>query len=112
MAVDLVELSPESASGNSYILVVGDYFTKWMEALPVPNQEAVTAVREIGGEVFFQYSIPEQLYSDQRAQFESQLMGEVCKLPYINKTRTTPFYPQCDRLVKRFNRILLTGHLC
>ena len=31
---------PESEKGNSYILVIGDYFTRWMEAYPFPNQEA------------------------------------------------------------------------
>ena len=107
MAVDLVGPLPESTSGNSYILVVGDYFTKWMEALPVPNQEAVTVAEKLVNEVFFRYSIPEQLHSDQGAQFESQLMGEVCKLLHINKTRTTPYHPQCDGLVERFNRTLL-----
>ena len=31
-----------------YILVAGDYFTRWMEAYDIPNQEAVTVV-EGGG---------------------------------------------------------------
>jgi len=34
-------------------------------------------------------------------------MGEVCKLLHINKTRTTPYHPQCDGLVEQFNRTLL-----
>ena len=89
MAVDLVGPLPQSLIGNSYIMAVGDYFTKWMEALPVPNQEAVTVAEKLVDEVFLRYSIPEQLHSDQGAQFESQLMGEVCKLLHINKTRTT-----------------------
>ena len=39
MAVNFFGPLPESNSGNSYIMVVGDYFTRWIEALPIPNQE-------------------------------------------------------------------------
>ena len=52
MAVDLLGPLPESPNGNSYILVVGDYFTRWMEALPIPNQEAVTVAVQLVDEVF------------------------------------------------------------
>lgn len=31
---------PETALKNKYVLVVGDYFAKWTEAYPLPNQEA------------------------------------------------------------------------
>eukprot|EP00731_Ephydatia_muelleri_P033767 Em0037g31a len=34
VAVDILGPLPESGNGNSYILVVGDYFTRWMEAYP------------------------------------------------------------------------------
>jgi len=37
MAVDLGGPFPESDSGNIYIMVVGDYFSCWMEAIPLPN---------------------------------------------------------------------------
>ena len=107
MAVDLVGPLPESPNGNSYILVIGDYFTRWMDALPLPNQEASTVAGKLVDELFLCFSIPEQLHSDQGPQFESQLMSEVCKLLNIYKTRTTPYHPQCDGLVERFNRTLL-----
>ena len=76
-------------SGNSYILVVGDYFTKWMEALPVPNKEVVTVAEKLVDEVFLQYSIPEQLHSYQGAQFKSQLWEKYASCLHINKTWTT-----------------------
>ena len=47
MAVDILGPLPESGEGNSYVLVVSEYFTKWMEALPMPNQEASTVATKL-----------------------------------------------------------------
>ena len=76
MAVDLLGSLPESRNGNSYVLVVGDYYSKCMEALPVPNQEAPTVAEKLVDEVFLRFSPPEQLHSDQGRQFESILTTE------------------------------------
>ena len=94
VAVDILGLFPKSVSGNSYILTVGDYFTRWMEACPLRNQEARTASEMLTNEFFFRFCPPEQLHSDQGRQFESQLVVELCKLLGISKTRTTLYHPQ------------------
>ena len=51
--------------------------------------------------------LPEQLQSDQGRQFESILIAEICKILHIRKTMTTPYHPQGDGLVARFNRTLV-----
>ena len=79
-----------------------------MEAYPIPNQEAVTVAHVLTQEFFFRFSPPEQLHSDQRKQFESELVAEVCKLLGILKTRTPPHHPQSDGLIERFNSTLLS----
>ena len=107
IAVDILGPLPESAVGNSYILVVGDYFTRWMEAYAIRNQEAATVAQKLVDEIFCRFSTPEQLHSDQGSQFESQLISEICKIMNIHKSHTTPYHPQGDGLVERFNRTLL-----
>ena len=94
VAADILGPLPESDAGNSYILVVGDYFTRWMEAYPIPNQEAATVAKKMTDEFFLRFSPPEQLHTDQGRQFESELVAEVCKLLGIDKTRTTAYHPQ------------------
>ena len=37
VAMDIVGPFPESPAGNTHILVVADYFTRWMEAYAIPN---------------------------------------------------------------------------
>jgi len=107
VAMDILGPLPESSAGNSYILVMGDYFTKWMEVYPIPNQEATTVANKLVDEFVCRFSVPKQLHSDQGAQFESQVVAEVCRLLHIDKTRTTPYHPQSDGLIERFNRTLL-----
>ena len=107
VVVDILGPLPESDGGNSYILVAGDYFTRWMEAYAIPNQEAKTVADKLVNELFCRFSSPEQLHSDEGREFESELLKEVCKLLNIHKRRTTPYHPQSDGLVERFNRTLL-----
>ena len=40
VAMDILGPLPLTDQGNKYILVDGDYFTKWTEEYPLPNQEA------------------------------------------------------------------------
>ena len=52
IATDLVGPLPKSDHGNKYILVVSDYFTRWVEALSLPNQEASTVATKLVDEIF------------------------------------------------------------
>ena len=107
VAMDIIGPFPESPAGNTYILVVADYFTRWTEAYPIPNQEAATVASKLVDEFFFRFSPPEQLHSDQGRNFESEVISEVCKLLGVVKSRTTPYHTQSDCLVERFNRTLM-----
>ena len=108
VAMDLLGPLPESSQKNSYVLVVSDYFIGWTEAYALPNQEAGTVAKKLVDEVFFRFSLPKQLHSDQGRQFESRVIKELAILLQIRKTRTTPYHPQSDGLVERFNRTLLS----
>ncbi|KRX22547.1 Retrovirus-related Pol polyprotein from transposon, partial [Trichinella nelsoni] len=107
VAMDLVGPLEETQSGNRYILVVCDYFSKWPEAFPLPNAEARTVATALVNGVFCRYGAPETLHSDQGRNFESELVKEVCQLFGVTKTRATAYHPQSDGLVERMNRTLL-----
>ncbi|KAJ8380338.1 hypothetical protein SKAU_G00011160 [Synaphobranchus kaupii] len=106
--VDVLGPFPVTDSGNRYILVAMDYFTKWPEAFAIPDQSAATTAERLVEEMFTRFGAPAELHSDQGRNFESQLMAEVCKRLGVTKTRTTPLHPQSDGLVERFNRTLAT----
>ena len=87
VAVDIIGPLPESETGNKYVLVASDYFTKWTEVYAIPNQEATTVAQKLTDEMFCRFSPPEQLHSDQGRQFESQ----VTVFPRIDRVRSINF---------------------
>lgn len=70
------------------------------------NQEAISVVNILVKEFVCRYGIPRELHTDQGRLFEAAVFQEICQLLDINKTRTTPFHPQSDGMVERFNRSL------
>ena len=108
--MDIVGPLPKTKEGNVYLLVMTDHFSKWAEAYPIPNQEAITVAQKLVDEFLCRFSTPEQLHADQGHQFEAGVISEVCKILRIKKTRTTPYHPQGDGLVERLNRTLAGGY--
>ena len=107
IAMDIMGPLPETPRGNRYILVVGDYFTKWKEAYPLPDMEALSIAKVLVSEFICRFGVPDSIHTDQGKNFESKLIQEICHLLGVTKTRTTPYHPQSDGLVERFNRTLL-----
>ena len=62
-AVDILGTLPATSSGNKYVQVAGDYFTKWMEAYTIPNQEAVTVAKKLLDEMFIAGSLYQKSYT-------------------------------------------------
>ena len=106
VAIDITGPLPETHQGNRYILVIGDYCTKWTEAFPIPDQETTTVAKVLVEEVFCRLGCAHELHSDQGRNFESNIFQETCKLLDIIKTRTTPLHPMSDGMIERFNRTL------
>ena len=105
VAVDILQV-PISSRNNQYLLVIQDYFTKWAEAIPIPDQSARRITKELIT-VFSHYGLPDILHSDQGRNFESSILRQTLEAFGVKKTRTTAYHPQGDGMVERFNRSLL-----
>ncbi|KRX21064.1 Gag-Pol polyprotein [Trichinella nelsoni] len=103
--MDLVGPLEETRCVNRYILVVCDYFSKWPEAFPLPDAEAITVATALVKGILCRYGAPETSHSDQGRNFEAEVIREVCRL--FGVARTTAYHPQPDGLVERINRTLI-----
>lgn len=106
VAADILEL-PITSRGNRYVLVVQDYFSKYVNLYAIPDQCSKTVAKCLFENFICEHGIPEMLHTDQGRQFESDLLKHLCELLGIRKTRTSPYHPQCDGMVERFNRTLI-----
>ena len=106
VALDVLGPLPTTKCGNRYVLVISDYFTRWVEAFSLPNQEAPTVAKVYFCEWVCRFGAPDSIHTDQGWNFESKLFSEICHLLGVEKTRTTPYHPESDRLAECFNRTL------
>ena len=74
IVVDILKV-PLSSQNNRYLLVIQDYFTKWVEAIPLPDQTAKRITKELV-KVFAKYDLPTTLHSDQGCNFESSMLHQ------------------------------------
>ena len=102
VAVDLIGLiDPPSEAGHRYILTMVDYVTRYPEAVPLKRIDAKTVAGALV-DIYSRLGIPEEVLSDQGAQFISDCMKEVCKLLGVSQSTTTPYHPMCNGLVEKF----------
>lgn len=93
VAVDIFGPLPKTESGNIYVLVICDCFTRWTEAIAIPNQEAETIAKAFVNEFVSRFGVPLQIHSDQGSNFVSKLFTDMCDLLQIYHTRSTALHP-------------------
>ena len=97
---------PTSTKGNNSIVVFMDYFTKYPEAFAVSDIKATTIANLFINEIICRHGSPKHFLTDRGSNFTSKLLQAVCTILQVNKIFTTPYHPQCDGLVERYNRTL------
>ena len=103
--VDLVGPLPESR-GMRYLLTVVDRFSRWMEAVPIPDITAETCVQALTLNWIARYGVPGDIVADRGAQFTSSTWKQLGELFGIKCSTTTAYHPQGNGLVERLHRQL------
>ena len=98
--------SQKHLGGDKCILVVIDYFTKWVDIFAVPNQTAPTCAEKIVNKRISRFGTPHSIHSEQGRNYEACIFKE----RYVASWKyTKPHFggnPRCD-LTERFNRTLV-----
>jgi transposase InsO family protein len=95
-----------NSRGYIHILTIVDAFSKWIEAIPLTNKRASTVAWAVVTEWVTRYGFPDSIHSDQGTEFENQLLRDICAWAGVDKTRTTPYHPECNGQAERLNRAI------
>jgi hypothetical protein len=71
IGLDYVGPLATSSSGQGFVPVVVDFFTRWVEAFPAKHIDAATAATLLVMEVFSRFSVPYIIHTYQGGCFES-----------------------------------------
>lgn len=103
--MDIVGPLPPS-NGYSYLLTIIDRFSRWPEAIPIPNITAETISKAFVKRWISMFGVPSIITTDRGSQFESALFGKLNAMFGTQRIRTTSYHPIANGLVERFHRQL------
>jgi IS30 family transposase len=107
-ALDFVgQIYPSSSKGHQFVLVATDYFTKWMEAIPLKNMTHKEVIHFISMHIIHRFSIPQTLTMDQGSSFMSHQVCEFAESLKIKLLNFSPYYAQAYGQSESSNKILL-----
>ena len=100
-------IRPASLDGNNHILVITDYFTKWVEVIPLPDQTALATSKALVDKVILYHGPPKAIITDRGSNFTSELFNHLCKALHFKHKTTTAYHPQSNGLTERFNKTVV-----
>ena len=85
--------------GNLYILVAGDYVSKWVEAVAFKTNHHRVVVQFLSDTIFAQFGTPRAIISDGGKHFYNRIFEQLMKRYFItHKVATRVTHRQADKL--------------
>jgi hypothetical protein len=87
--------------------VATEYFTKWVEAIPLRKTIGAAVANFIREHIITRFGIPYKLISDNGTPFINKDVREVLEHYRVKHRRFTPYYPQGNGQAEATNKMLL-----
>ena len=90
-ALDFIgQIHPSSSKGHHFILVATDYFTKWIEVVPLKNMTHKEVIKFILEHIIHRFGISQTLTTDQGSSFISHQVHEFAESLKIKLLNSSP----------------------
>ncbi|XP_070014419.1 uncharacterized protein [Nicotiana sylvestris] len=97
-------IEPKASNGHRFILVAIDYFTKWVETITLKSVTKKAVVDFVHSNLICRFGIPATIITDNAANLNSHLMGEICEQFKITHRNSTPYRPKANGTVEAANK--------
>jgi len=88
-------MGPFSSSfGNQYILVVVDYVSKWVEAIPSRTNDNKVAIKFLKKNIFLRFGTPRAIINNNDTYFSNRSFKTLIRKYAITHKLFTPYHPQ------------------
>ena len=101
------EINPSSSGQHKWILTATDFFTKWVEAIPIRNATDKVIKDFIQENILSRFGCPKMLLTDNAQAFKSKAMVTFCEKNGIVLKHSTPYYPQGNGLAESTNKSII-----
>jgi hypothetical protein len=75
--IDFTTCHPPLARGNRYIIMVIDYFMKWVEAMPTFVNDGETTTLFLFNQVITRFGVLREIVTDHGSHFQNRMMSEL-----------------------------------
>jgi len=107
VSIDLVGPLPRSSDGHSWLLVMQDRFTKWVELCPLRRATTPAVVKQLHERIIYRHGCPDTVISDNGRQFAAAAMSQTLASFGIQAKKTPTYAPHCNP-VERTNKTIKT----
>ncbi|KAL6476435.1 hypothetical protein MHYP_G00149340 [Metynnis hypsauchen] len=105
IGVDFMGPLPLSRSRNTMLMVVVDYYSKWVELFPLKDAKALRVWQILRDDIFTRWGVPAHIVSDRGPQWTSDVMAKLCETWGVIQKLTMAYHPQTN-LTERVNRTM------
>jgi hypothetical protein len=106
--VDFVDCNPTSVGEHQHVIVVVDYFTKWVEAMPIVKYDGNTTAFFVFNQIIIRFGILNEIVTNHGSHFLNEMMEELASKLGFRNGNYSPYYPQKNGQVDNVNKSLKT----
>jgi hypothetical protein len=101
------EITPSSSKTHKYVLTATDYFTKWVESIPLAHVNKKVVIQFIEKQLITRFGVPSVLVFDNTTYFSSTLLTEFSLDKGIIIRYSANYYPQGNGVAESTNKNLV-----